>query len=184
MRGFLDVDPRMCDKAVLLKKISYIEAKELAFFGTKLLHPLCLDVSEKGKFPSEIRGFYDPYSDEFTMITQEYNKDVLGITAITYIYRLSMVTIKSGTMISLPKTASKLFSLLDENNITIKFISQSSSENNITFVINRDESMIVSSLLRNSEFFGKQWLSIKIDNNMINIRHIAKQYKKFFERLL
>ncbi|MBY9018957.1 MAG: hypothetical protein KGD66_09015, partial [Candidatus Lokiarchaeota archaeon] len=43
VRGFLNVDPKMCDKAVLLRKISYIEAKELAFFGTKVLHPLCLD---------------------------------------------------------------------------------------------------------------------------------------------
>ena len=168
VRGFLNVDPAQLyrNKAVLLRKISYIEAKELAFFGTKVLHPLCLDVSEKGKFPSEIRSFYDPYSDEFTTITNEYIKDATGIKAITYIYRLSMVTIKSGTMISLPKTASKLFSLLDENNITIKFISQSSSENNITFVIHMEDSMNVSSLLRNSEYFGKQWFSIKIDNNI------------------
>ncbi len=166
VKGFLDVDPKMCNKAVLLRKISYIEAKELAFFGTKVLHPLCLDVSEKGNFPSEIRSFYDPYTDEFTTITQEFTKDVTGIRAITYIYRLSMVTIKSGTMISLPKTASKLFSLLDENNITIKFISQSSSENNITFVIHMEDSMKVSSLLRESIYFGKQWFSIKIDNNV------------------
>ncbi len=166
VKGFLDVDPKMCDKSVLLRKISYLEAKELAFFGTKVLHPLCLDVSEKGKFPSEIRSFYDPYTDEFTMITQEYSKDVMGIRAISYIYRLSMVTIKSGTMVSLPKTASRLFFLLDENNITIKFISQSSSENNITFVIQLEDSMKVSALLRNSEFFGKQWFSIKIDNNI------------------
>ena len=168
VRGFLNVDPAQLyhNKAVLLRKISYIEAKELAFFGTKVLHPLCLDVSEKGKFPSEIRSFYDPYSDEFTTITNEYIKDATGIKAITYIFRLSMVTIKSGTMISLPKTASKLFSLLDENNITIKFISQSSSENNITFVIHMEDSMNVSSLLRNSEYFGKQWFSIKIDNNI------------------
>ena len=168
VRGFLNVDPAQLyrNKAVLLRKISYIEAKELAFFGTKVLHPLCLDVSEKGKFPSEIRSFYDPYSDEFTTITNEYIKDATGIKAITYIYRLSMVTIKSGTMISLPKTASKLFSLLDENNVTIKFISQSSSENNITFVIHMEDSMNVSSLLRNSEYFGKQWFSIKIDNNI------------------
>ena len=29
-----------------------------------------------------------------------------------------------------------------------------------------EDSMKVSSLLRNSEFFGKQWFSIKIDNNI------------------
>ena len=77
-----------------------------------------------------------------------------------------MVTIESGTMISLPGTASKLFSLLGDNNINIKFISQSSSENNITFGIDIDDSMKVSFLLRNSDWFGKQWFSIKIDNDI------------------
>ena len=77
-----------------------------------------------------------------------------------------MVTIESGTMISLPGTVSKLFSLLGDNNVNIKFISQSSSENNITFGIDLDESMKVSFLLRDSELFGKQWFSIKLDNEI------------------
>jgi len=149
-----------------LNHLSYIEAKELAFFGSKVLHPLCLDVAEKGNIPSEIRSFNEPESNEFTRISSEIIKDEKIIKAIASIYRLSMVTIESGTMISLPGTASKLFSLLGANDINIKFISQSSSENNITFGIDIEDSMKVSYLLRNSEFFGKQWFSIKIDNDI------------------
>jgi aspartokinase/homoserine dehydrogenase 1 len=166
VQGFLNADPRICKKASLLKNISYLEAKELAFFGSKVLHPLCLDVNEKKDIPSEIRSFENPDSDNFTTITKDVVEDEKIIKAITTIERLSMVTIESGTMVSLPGTASKLFSLLGENNINIKFISQSSSENNITFGIDIEDSMHVSFLLRNSQFFGKQWFSIKIDNDI------------------
>mgnify|MGYP006288120527 CR=1 FL=1 len=164
--GFLNADPRISDKTALLKRISYIEAKELAFFGSKVLHPVCLDVNEKRSIPSEIRPFNDPDSEEFTTITKEMEEEKQIIKAVTSIVKLAMVTIESGTMVSLPGTASKLFSLLGDNNINIKFISQSSSENNITFGINIEDSMRVSFILRNSDLFGKQWFSIKIDNDI------------------
>ena len=123
VKGFLNADPRIASKTALLKNISYIEAKELAFFGSKVLHPVCLDVNEKRSIPSEIRFFENPNSEEFTTITKEVIKDEKIIKAITSIERLSMVTIESGTMISLPGTVSKLFSLLGDDNINIKFIS-------------------------------------------------------------
>ena len=166
VEGFLNADPKIAKQTSLLTQISYIEAKELAFFGSKVLHPLCLDVNEKRNIPSEIRPFTDPYSEKYTTVTKEVTKGATLIKAITSIKRLSMVTIESGTMVSLPGTAAKLFNLLGENNINIKFISQSSSENNITFGIDLEDSMNVSFLLRNSDWFGKQWFSIKIDNDI------------------
>ncbi|TFF96083.1 MAG: aspartate kinase [Promethearchaeota archaeon] len=166
VQGFLNADPNISSKATLLKHISYLEAKELAFFGSKVLHPLCLDVNEKRKIPSEIRSFNDPEAADYTTITKDVKIEDKIIKAITSIRRLSMVTIESGTMISLPGTAAKLFSILGDNNINIKFISQSSSENNITFGIDLEDSMKVSFLLRNSDWFGKQWFSIKIDNDI------------------
>ena len=166
VKGFLNADPKVSEKTSLLKQISYVEAKELAFFGSKVLHPLCLAVSEKGKIPSEIRAFNDPFSNEYTTITKDIViKDNL-IKAITSIYKLSMVTIEGDTMIPLPGTASKLFSLLGDNKVSIIFISQSSSENNITFGIDFEDSKKVSFLLRESEWFGKSWFRIKINNEI------------------
>ena len=166
VKGFLDADPRIAEKTSLLRNISYIEAKELAFFGTKVLHPLCLDVNEKGNILSEIRCFDEPDSEEYTEITKEVIKDDKVIKAVTTIYELSMVTVESDMMVPLSGTASKLFSLLGDNYINIVFISQSSSENNITFGINFEDSKKVSFLLRNSELFGKKWFRIKIDNDI------------------
>ncbi|NVM38106.1 MAG: aspartate kinase [Candidatus Lokiarchaeota archaeon] len=166
VKGFLNADPRVAKKTSLIRNISYKEAKELAFFGAKILHPLCLDVNEKGKIPSEVRYFSEPNSEDFTTITKEIVKNDDAIKAITSIEELSMVTLESDTMVPLSGTASKLFSLLGDNNINIVFISQSSSENNITFGIEYEDSTKVSFLLRNSDFFGEKWFKIKIDNDI------------------
>ena len=166
VKGFLNADPRVAEKTSLIRNISYKEAKELAFFGAKILHPLCLDVNEKGKIPSEVRYFSEPDSEDYTTITKEIVKSNNVIKAITSIEKLSMVTLESDTMVPLSGTASKLFSLLGDNNINIVFISQSSSENNITFGIEYEDSTKVSFLLRNSDFFGKKWFKIKIDHDI------------------
>jgi len=166
VKGFLDADPRVAEKTSLIKKISYKEAKELAFFGTKVLHPLCLDINEKGEISSEVRFFNEPESEEFTTISKEIIQGDRVIKAITSMEKLSMVTIEGDTMIPLSGTASKLFSLLGENNINVVFISQSSSENNITFGIEYEDSMKVSFLLRNSNYFGEEWFKIKIDHEI------------------
>jgi len=166
VKGFLNADPKVAKKTSLIRNISYKEAKELAFFGTKVLHPLCLDVNEKGNIPSEVRYFIEPESEEFTAITKEIVQNDDVIKAITSIENLSMVTLESDTMVPLPGTASKLFSLLGDNNINIMFISQSSSENNITFGIEFEDSMKVSFLLRNSDFFGKKWFNVKINHEI------------------
>ncbi len=166
VKGFLNADPRVAEKTSLIKKISYKEAKELAFFGTKVLHPLCLDLNEKGDISSEVRFFNEPESEEFTTITKEIIQGEGVIKAITSMEKLSMVTIEGDTMIPLSGTAAKLFSLLRENNINVVFISQSSSENNITFGIEYDDSMKVSFLLRNSDYFGEEWFKIKIDREI------------------
>jgi aspartokinase/homoserine dehydrogenase 1 len=166
VKGFLNADPQIAEQTALLKQISYAEAKELTYFGSKILHPLCLDISEKGNIISEIRSFNEPQSSEFTTITKEIIEGDQVIKAVTSIYHLAMVTIQGDMMIPLSGTASKLFSLLGDNNINIIFISQSSSENNITFGINFEDSTKVSFLLRNSEFFGKTWFQIKIDNEI------------------
>ncbi|MFX1499045.1 MAG: aspartate kinase [Promethearchaeota archaeon] len=166
VKGLLNADPKIAKKATLLKNLSYIEAKELAFFGSEILHPISLDVNKKGSILSEIRCFEEPNSKEFTSLSKDVIRDEKVVKAITSIYKLSMVTLESDTMVPLPGTASKLFSLLGDNKISIVFISQSSSENNITFGINYSDSDKVNSLLINSEFFGKKWFKIKVDNDI------------------
>jgi len=54
VHGLYSSDPKFANSAKLIPYISYAEARELAFFGTKILHPLCIFPAERKKVPIEI----------------------------------------------------------------------------------------------------------------------------------
>ncbi len=163
--GLLSADPRIEKRAKLLTHISYAEAKELAAFGTKILHPLCLITLERQGIPAEIRNFGRPNSENFTAISNVIEKRAEIVKAITCLPDISLVTVESQAMVSLPGTAAKLFSILGENHINIVFISQASSENNITFGVAKQEGHKTGEILRHSPHFGTHWFSVKIEND-------------------
>ena len=68
-------------------------------------------------------------------------------------------------MVSLPGTAARLFSILGQNHVNIMFISQSSSENNITFGVARQNGHKVGELLHSAPHFGTHWFSIKVESD-------------------
>ncbi|MHC1591343.1 MAG: aspartate kinase, partial [Candidatus Helarchaeales archaeon] len=66
--GVMTVSPKFEPRAKVIDKITYAEAKELAYFGAKLLHPRCIYAVEDLKIPIEIRNFERDKS-EYTLIT-------------------------------------------------------------------------------------------------------------------
>lgn len=188
--GLLSADPRIEKRAKLLTHISYAEAKELAAFGTKILHPLCLITLERQGIPAEIRNFGNPDSKNFTAISNVIEKKTEIVKAITCLPEISLVTVESQAMVSLPGTAAKLFSILGENQINIMFISQASSENNITFGVSREEGHRTGEILRHSPHFGTNWFSIKVESDAslvaiigAGMLHVPGVAAKFFGAL-
>jgi len=168
VNGILTVDPQYVKNPKLLKKISIKEAKELTFFGTKILHPKCLNTAEKGgdHIKIEIRNFNDPFSEEFTTITKKaFHPDRSDkiIKAITTLNDIAMITVQSDAMVDLPGTAAKIFSIIAEYNINIIFITQGSSENNISFGVYAQDGLKAKKLLEKNKYFGSNWFKVKIE---------------------
>ena len=188
--GLLSADPRIEKRAKLLTHISYAEAKELAAFGTKILHPLCLITLERQGIPAEIRNFLHPESKNYTRISNIVERKSEIVKAITCLPEIAIVTVESQAMVSLPGTAAKLFALLGENQINIVFISQASSENNITFGVSKEEGPKTGEILRKSPYFGTHWFSVKIENDAslvaiigAGMLHVPGVAGKFFSAL-
>ena len=168
VQGILSCNPKLVPHAKLLHQISYTEAKELAYFGSKILHPKCLKMAEQRDIPTEIHCFTDPFSENFTQITKECiipQNSVDIIKGIASMDRIAMVTVQSDAMISLPGSAAHIFSLMGENSINIIFISQSSSENNITFGTNPENGFKAGQLLAQDKFFGKEWFKVIVEHD-------------------
>jgi len=144
--GVLTADPRLVPEARTLREISYNEAAELAYFGAKVLHPKTLrPVSEAG-IPVWIRNSFAPERPG-TKITATGHPTARGVKAITAISGVSLITVGGRGMVGLPGVAGKTFTAVAAAQANILLISQSSSENDICFIINsEDEARTVEKL--------------------------------------
>ncbi|WP_055443907.1 aspartate kinase [Lacinutrix himadriensis] len=61
--GVLNADPRYFENAQLLRKISYREAIELAFYGASVIHPKTLQPLQKKEIPLYVKSFLNPEAD-------------------------------------------------------------------------------------------------------------------------
>lgn len=58
--GMLNADPKYFDNTVLLEKISFKEAIELAYFGASVIHPKTIQPLKRKKIPLHIKSFINP----------------------------------------------------------------------------------------------------------------------------
>ena len=58
--GVLNADPRVYNETVLLSKISYREAIEMAFYGASVIHPKTLQPLQKKEIPLYVKSFINP----------------------------------------------------------------------------------------------------------------------------
>ncbi len=132
--GVMTADPRIVPEARTLPRLSYAEAAELSYFGARVIHPkTVLPAVERG-IPIRIKNTFNPDGPS-TVIASSPAGDEPGVRAITAIKGLGIVTVEGRGMIGVPGIAAKVFSAVAQEGISVLMISQSSSEQNICFVI-------------------------------------------------
>ncbi|WP_405378091.1 aspartate kinase [Nonlabens sp. Asnod3-A02] len=103
--GVLNADPRVFKNTVLLNKMPYNEAIELAFYGASVIHPKTLQPLQGKKIPLYVKSFINP-TKEGTVIT---SVETIEPLIPCYIVRKEMVFLK---------ISSRDFSFIGENNIS------------------------------------------------------------------
>ncbi|MHA1269552.1 MAG: aspartate kinase [Candidatus Helarchaeota archaeon] len=179
--GLLTAHPKIEPDAVLVQNLSYNEAKELAYFGSKILHPKCVIPIQEKEIPLEIKNFNDPTSMNCTIISSiTQNKEITGISVFT---KVCMVTALSTGTIQIPGVLAKLFSLMGANNINVMMVSQSSSEINTTFTVNKEDGIRAKQIIEESNFF-KKWFKVSVqDVGMIAIIGLNLNKPKIIGRI-
>ncbi len=138
VKGLMTADPKIIPEAKIIRKISYIEAMELAYFGAKILHPKALEPAMEKNIPVRIKPLFNP-EDEGTLITAECMKSKDIVKAIAVKKNVASLNIFGAGMVGLPGIAARIFNALAKNNINILMISQGSSETNISLVVERED---------------------------------------------
>jgi bifunctional aspartokinase / homoserine dehydrogenase 1 len=151
--GLLAINPKYIPNSALIRNLDYDEAKHVANFGAKVLHPKCLEAIEKHLIPLEIRNFDNPLEKlNYTLISEHSDrKEIKGISAEE---NATIITIASGTLVDVPGVLAKMFKVMSKKNISVSLVAQSASEISTSFIINTEDTDIALKALRDSEFFS------------------------------
>src|SRR5215471_1348566 len=132
--GVLTADPRLVSDARTIPEISYREAAELAYFGAKVLHPKTLRPVLPAGIPVWIRNSFAP-EKAGTKITAKGRSIGGGVKALTAIRDVALISVGGPGIVGVTDVVGRTFSTTAELRAEVLLISQSSSQNDICFIV-------------------------------------------------
>ena len=146
--GVLTADPRLVPDARTIPEISYREATELAYFGAKVLHPKTLRAVEQAGIPVWIRNSFAPERIG-TKITPKGRSNGGGVKALTAVRDVALITVGGPGIVGVPDVVGRTFSTTAQVRANVLLISQSSSQNDICFIVAASDAKRTVEALRN-----------------------------------
>jgi aspartate kinase len=135
--GLMTSDPKIVPTAKMLPELSFKEATEMTIFGAKAMHPRALEPAMEESIPVRIRNVFNPENSGTLIVENQKTRLGGGVKAITLVREVALVNVSGAGMVGSPGTAAKVFDVIGRVNINVLMISQSVSEANISFVIQR-----------------------------------------------
>ena len=150
--GVMSADPRLVAGARSLPALSYVEASELAYFGSKVIHPRTIVPAVTAGVPIRIKNTFNP-THPGTLIGADASGSG-AVKGVTVIRDLALVTVEGLGMLGVPGIAARTLGAVATTGANVLMISQSSSESNIALVISRSE--VAPALLALREAFAPE----------------------------
>ncbi|AGK61431.1 aspartate kinase [Archaeoglobus sulfaticallidus PM70-1] len=144
--GVLTTDPKIVPEARLIPEISYQEAMELSHFGAKILHPRAIEPVMRKEIPVRIKNTFNPDA-EGTVIMKgaDTTKDI--VKALSLIEKVAIVNV-SGAGFDFAEIMSDVFSRLAKEKVNVIMVAQSSSELNLSIVVDESDIEVAYSALK------------------------------------
>ena len=101
--GVLNADPKYFDDTVLLEQLSYLDAIELAYFGTSVIHPKTIKPLQNKHINLHVKSFLDPEAPGTLVGNLSYDK-----LTPSFIFNMDQVLIRTSPLD---------FSFINENNL-------------------------------------------------------------------
>ncbi len=137
--GVYTTDPRICDKARKIKRITYEEMLEMAILGAKVLQIRSVEFAKKYNVPVHVRSSFT--EEEGTMVVNETtDMESVVVSGITCDMNEARITLKNVP--DQPGTSAKIFTPLAEAEICVDMIiqnTQSNGDTDLTFTVTKDD---------------------------------------------
>ena len=120
--GMHNNDPRVVEHTEAVRQLNFEEAAELAYFGSKILHPTCVQPAKYAGIPVRLKNTMDPKADG-TIID---NVIVRGkIKAVAAKDNITAIKIKSSRMLLATGFLRKVFEIFESYQTPIDMIATS-----------------------------------------------------------
>ncbi len=121
--GILTTDPNLIPDAKLIKKLSYIEAAELAYFGAKVLHPKTIFPAVKKNIEVRVLNSFNVNCEGTRIIGIKTNQNALK--AIAFRKGITIINITSNRMLGAYGFLSKVFEIFKKYETSVDLVSTS-----------------------------------------------------------
>jgi aspartate kinase len=122
--GVLTADPRVVKATRTIKRLSYAEAAELAYFGAKVLHPKTIQPAVERNIPVRICNSRAP-EEAGTLVCAETESAPRTVKAIAHKTGITTVQITSGRMLGAYGFLRAIFEIFDRHRTVIDVVTTS-----------------------------------------------------------
>lgn len=167
--GIYTADPRVVSDAILVEDMTYEEAMELSFFGSKVLHPKTLAPLQAKGIEAWSLNSHNP-SARGTRIGKgpfESEKNAGPVRGISCLKNTALISVSGSGMKGKTGFASRIFAAVTRAGISMLLITQSSSEYTVSFCVKQSAAKKVKEVL-STEF------ALEIRDGLLNKIGIAE----------
>ncbi len=181
VNGFMTADPKVISRAYCIEHLSYIEAMELSHFGAKVLYPPTILPVYQSNIPVAIKNTFDPAAPGTLIDREKFLPGHQQIKGISSIKEVSLLTLQGIGMVGVTGISMRLFASLAARDINVVLISQASSENSISLVVeSRQTARAIKAVEREfkREMADKRINNIIVDNGMAVVAIVGENMKR------
>ena len=147
----LSADPKAVSSAFVLPQMTYEEAREMSYFGAKVLHAGTIGPAVAKSIPIVIKNSFNPAAPG-TLISRKPTNGYRLAKGISSVGDLTLLTLRGRGMDGVSGTAERLFRALASQGVNV-IISQASSEHTMCVAVNRsDAAAAVQAIAREFRF--------------------------------
>jgi len=158
--GMHNNDPRIVPNTVPIRKLSFNEAAELAYFGAKILHPASIWPAQHFNFPVKLLNTMKPDAAG-TLIESESDSE--GVKAIAAKDNITAIKIKSTRMLLAYGFLRKIFEVFEKYQTPIDMVTTSEVAVSLTI----DQDTYLSDIIKELEMYGR--IMVDRDQTIISI---------------
>ncbi|MCO6496397.1 MAG: aspartate kinase [Chitinophagaceae bacterium] len=146
--GMHNGDPRIVEGTTPVRKLSFNEAAELAYFGAKILHPASIWPAQHYNFPVRLLNTMEPDAPG-TIISSEADEE--GVKAIAAKDNIVAVKIKSSRMLLAHGFLRKIFEVFEKYTTSIDMVTTSEVAVSLTI----DDESRLKLIVKELEAYGQ-----------------------------